>query len=249
MIDISHKDLITTTTFRITSAETDMESRIRLGSLVNLLIQSAINSADNLGFGFGGLKKQKLFWVLSRLTVEIYRPLEWYETVEVDTWPKTIERILYIRDFEIRDKDQKVVSRATSGWLPIDIETKRPRKIDGLHEEMFVHLQDKHGLIESPEKLMAIDTGNEFEIHSSYYDIDLNRHVTAIRYIDWMMDTFPVDFHRNHYPGRLSVNYLKETMPQETLKIRRHDNTDMYRFEGENLSSHSLAFRGKINYS
>ena len=96
MNELTESNLTTLSHFKITSADTDMHARIRLGSLVNLLIQSAIDSADKLGFGYGGIRHQNLFWVLSRLTLEIYRPLKWYESVEVETWPKDVERILYL---------------------------------------------------------------------------------------------------------------------------------------------------------
>ena len=82
-----------------------MFARIRAGAMVNLLIQSAINSAESLGFGFAELREQKLFWVLSRLTVEIYHPLKWNEEAEVETWPKSVEGLLYTRDYIVRDKD------------------------------------------------------------------------------------------------------------------------------------------------
>jgi hypothetical protein len=49
MINISEEALVTTIQSRVSSAETDMNARIRLGALVNLLIQSAISSADALG--------------------------------------------------------------------------------------------------------------------------------------------------------------------------------------------------------
>ena len=67
---LSGKNLVLTTNYSVTSADTDMYSRLRPGALVNFLIQSAIESADQMGYGFGGLKKQQLFWVLSRLTLE-----------------------------------------------------------------------------------------------------------------------------------------------------------------------------------
>ena len=204
MNEIIHNNLITTTKFKITSADTDIESRIRIGSLINLLIQSAINSADHLGFGFKGLEEQKLFWVLSRLTLEITQPAKWYDEVAVDTWPKDVERIMYIRDFEVKDGKNKIIARATSGWLAIDLKTKRPRKIDGLHEEMFYHLKDKHGIKELPEKIDHINEGKHCEVKSTFFDIDLNKHVTATRYIDWMMDTFPLEFLLKSYPAKLT---------------------------------------------
>lgn len=39
--------------------------------------------------------------------------------------PKTIEGTLYLRDFIVRDKDENIIARATSGWLAIDIRNKK----------------------------------------------------------------------------------------------------------------------------
>jgi len=232
--------------FKISSADTDMFSRLRVGSLVNLLIQSAINSADQLGFGFGGLRQQHLFWVLSRMHVKITRPLKWYEEVTVETWPKNVEKLLYIRDYIIRDKTGKEVAKATSAWLAIDLESKRPKKIDGLDAEIFTSLKEKQAISHMPERLSPIDSGESFEFKTTYFDIDLNKHVTSTRYIDWMMDTFSLDFHEKNYPKELVINYNKETMPDEKLKLLKVHNGSSFQFEGLNINSNTNAYRGKL---
>ena len=145
-MELTDKNLTLFTSYRITSADTDMDSRLRLGGLVNLFIQSAISSADSFGFGFGGIKQQQLFWVLSRMTIEITRPLNWYEEAVVETWLKNIEGIIYLRDFIVRDKAGEIVAMATSAWLAIDLKTKRPKRIEGLDADLFVLLKDKHAL-------------------------------------------------------------------------------------------------------
>ena len=249
MKDLSDKSLTLKTNFSVTSADTDMFSRIRLGGFVNFLIQSAIQSADDLGFGFGGIRKQQLFWVLSRLTLQIDRPLKWYEEVEVETWPKNVERIIYLRDFLIRDKSKNIVAKATSGWLAVDMNTKRPKRIEGVEADFFTHLRDKHAIEDSPEKLKPVDEGEHFEIQSSFYDIDLNKHVTSTRYVDWMMDTFSIDFHENNYPRKLSINYLKETKPKEKILLtRKKKGEKLFAFDGVNTGAATDAFRGLIEF-
>jgi len=243
-----HQDLTLVNPFKITTADTDMQNRLRVGSLVNLLIQSAINSADHLGFGFENLHKQKLAWVLSRLNVEIFEPVNWYEKVVVETWPKDLDKILYIRDFIVRNESGKVMATATSGWLAIDIERRRPKVIEGSTSEIFSQLKDKHAIEQFPSKLMPIKGGDIFKNKARYSDIDLNQHVTATRYIDWMMDTFDIDFHKNNYPKKLAINYLKETMPGEVLKLKRSYCEKVCSFEGENGSSSTKAFRGSIEF-
>ena len=247
MKKISEEDLITILKSKITSAETDMESRLRPGALINLLIQAASHSADSLGFGYEGLKKHNLFWVFSRLTINIVRPLNWNEVVEVETWPKDIVGLLYTRDFIIRDGEGKVVARAASAWLPIDLETKRPKRKESFDSKFFTFLKDKYALKDPPEKLSDNHEGENFKVNSTYFDIDLNKHVTSTRYVDWMMDTFPIDFLRRNYPKALSVNYIKETMPEMKLDITRAQNgPGEYIFEGVHSETGKTSFRGKI---
>jgi medium-chain acyl-[acyl-carrier-protein] hydrolase len=249
MKELDETDLTLNSAFKITSADTDMFMRVRLGGVINLLIQSAINSAESLGFGFKGLRKQQLYWVLSRMTVEIYRPLTWNEEAEVETWPKTIEGLLYMRDYIIRDKTQNIVARATSGWLAIDAETKKPKLLDAIESELFTHLREKHGISQAPEKLPTTTDGDVFKVQSGYFDIDLNRHVTSTRYIDWMMDTFSVDFHKHHFAKRISINFMKETMPGDSISITRSTTDGLqYSFEGINHIHKTVAFRGKIDF-
>lgn len=245
------QELTLITPYSITSADTDMSSRLKLGSLVNLLIQSAISSADSLGFGFSNLSEQKLFWVLRNLTVEIYRPMMWSELAEVETWPKNLEGVLYLRDFVVRDRQGEVVARATSGWLALDLETKRPKRFSVEEMDAFTRLRDKHALSYSPEKLGALN--GEVSIVASekprFTDIDLNRHVTSTRYIDWMVDTLPIDFLLKNYPSKLSINYLKETMPDHAVAISRYEQAEGdFIFEGTNTSLSTPSFRGRVEF-
>jgi acyl-ACP thioesterase len=239
--------LITLTKYPVTSADTDMEARLRIGGLMNFLVLGAIHSADHLGFGFDFLREQKLFWVLNRITIEIERPLHWYETAEVETWPKNLEKILYLRDYIVRDCHQAVIARVTSAWASIDTETHRPRLINEIDLPLFTSLKDKHGIESLPERVEPVTEGEQFNLLTTYFDIDLNKHVTSSRYIDWMMDTFSVDFHRNHYPKKITMNYLKETGAGERVRITRAQTPDGgYIFEGVLAETGKTAFRCSI---
>ncbi|HCT71393.1 MAG TPA: hypothetical protein DF409_10595 [Bacteroidales bacterium] len=243
-------ELILSMPFTVTSAETDMYGRARLSALINLFIQSSIQSADRLGFGFSDFSPQKLFWVLSRISVEITGPLQWTQTGVVETWPKDIDKLLYIRDFIMRDSRERVHARATSGWLMVDMETKRGKLIELEDPTLFFRLKERHGLMHRPEKLGPVHGETVAEIKVSYFDLDINRHVTTTRYFDWMMDTFSHDFHRNNYPQAVSANFIKEIKPGETIRIvRNQTGANSYCFEGFNLSREITAFRGAITFS
>ena len=243
-------ELILSMPFTVTSAETDMYGRARLSALINLFIQSSIQSADRLGFGFSDFSPQKLFWVLSRISVKITGPLQWTQTGVVETWPKDIDKLLYIRDFIMRDSRERVHARATSGWLTVDMETKRGKLIELEDPTLFFRLKERHGLMHRPEKLGPVHGETVAEIKVSYFDLDINRHVTTTRYFDWMMDTFGHEFHRDKYPQAVSANFIKEIKPGETIRIvRNQTGANSYCFEGFNLCREITAFRGAITFT
>ena len=240
-------DLLLSARFQVTSSDTDISGRLRLGALVNFLIQAAIQSADKLGFGFEYLNQQRLFWVFSGLHLEIDGPLSWYDEIEVETWPKNVYKFLYLRDFFRKDEHGKIIGKATSSWFAIDYDHHRPQKIEGDFSEMFHLLQDRVAIGSIPEKLVPLKEGISTDIKTNFFDIDLNKHVTSSRYVDWMMDLLPLDFHLNNYPKSLVINFMKETNIGERIRIlKAPGDQNCFAFEGNNLDREAVAFRGRI---
>ncbi len=243
------EDLILKTTFNITSADADMNARLRLGSLVNFLIQSAIQSADKLGFGFNNLKEHNLIWVLSRLELQIFRPMKWNETILVETWPKNIEKLFYTRDFIVFDSQGNEIARATSAWLAIDQNSRRPKLMEGDLAERFTRLKNRHAIEGLPEKLEDLNSLDSVTITPSFFDYDLNGHVTSTRYIDWIMDSFDYKYHTQHYPTFLSINYLKEILPGEPINLLKQVfEPHVYGFEGVNMNQNCASYRVKLTF-
>jgi len=235
--------------FRITSADTDAFARLKMGALINFLVEGAIQSADSLGFGYSGLKKSQLFWVLSRISIEIYSEIRWYDRIILETWPKDIDGFHYLRDFIIRSEDGRELIKATSAWLAIDLETKRIRTLDGELLNSLHRDTNRHALRYAPEKLLPVKSDQTYNRIAHYQDLDLNKHVTSARYVDWIMDDFPMDFHKKWYPEYLCINFLKETLPGNELLIRKLEQTPgEFLFEADNLDRKSQAFRGKIRF-
>jgi medium-chain acyl-[acyl-carrier-protein] hydrolase len=238
-----------TTPFHVTTNQANMFSRLRLGALVDMLIQSAIKSADGAGFGINTLKAEGLTWVLSRLTIEIYEPSEIYDTLEIETWPKNIERkVIFYRDYVVRNKEGKIIAKGTSNWLSIDGASKRPKPISNVQYYEDNISQDISALDAAPERLGATTEGEESHLKSTFYDIDLNGHVTSSRYIDWMMDTFSTDFHKENTPKHLSINYMNEVTINKNITIRKNKIANEYLFEAVNGDSANTAYRGKIGF-
>jgi medium-chain acyl-[acyl-carrier-protein] hydrolase len=236
----------------VASAECDRFGRMRLGALVNQLIQAAGASADALGFGYRDLLRQRRFWVLSRLSLELAEPLTWMTSMEVETWPRDVERRLYLRDFFITSKARRI-GRASSAWLALDQEKRKPVRLEGSENEVFTRLREHMAIATGPQRLhdcrrpgdAAISTRRNY-----YFDLDINGHVTTTRYLDWLLDTFALDYHGQHFPSRLHINFVREVLPGQTLDIYRTAlQSDVYAMVGVDQSSASLAYLAELGFS
>ncbi|MCA6077941.1 acyl-[acyl-carrier-protein] thioesterase [Fulvivirga sedimenti] len=232
----------------VTTAEADMYGRLRAGALINLLIQAAIRSADELGFGLSYLRKKELFWVLSRLSVEIRSPFHWRDTVIIDTWPRDIDGLVYLRDFEARDKDGNILVVGSSAWLAIDKNRKRPTLLSDDANKIFTRLKSKLAGPSVIEKLSPTTLTTDYQrtIIPNYFDFDLNGHVTTTRYIDWIMDSYSVDFHAAHRVARIDMNFLQEILPGDRIELNKVMRDSEHLIEGILVHSGKPSFRARI---
>jgi medium-chain acyl-[acyl-carrier-protein] hydrolase len=69
-----------------------------------------------------------------------------------------------------------------------------------------------------------------------YTDIDTNRHVNNVKYIDWAIETLPLDIVQNHTLKGLMVTYKKETTYGATIKSCTEANLT----EGKALCRHNI---------
>jgi acyl-ACP thioesterase len=142
------------------------------------------------------------------------------------------------------------VVRPTSSWLAIDIETKRPKKMEGVEAEKFTQLRHKNAIPHQSAKLPDYDLQKFRNIFPTFFDFDLNHHVTSTRYIDWMMDAIPLDFHKSNFPKSMTINYVKETLPEQGIQLFYEKvNSDKYVFVGKHSDKQSVAVKAEIEFS
>ncbi len=235
-------------TFLVSSADADLNQKLRLSSLTNYLIQIAWKHATSLGWGPDDLMKHNLVWVLSGVHIELERMPIWRDTITVETWPKGIHRLFYLRDFLIFDQDNKPIGKATSSWLLIDVEKRRPR----LHEpesEVFSFNQQRHA-IEAMVPMVEFDSeaSGEYLFQVRYSDIDINHHLTTTRYVDWMFDTFTPEELKDKQVRGLTLNFLKElNFGQKVLMQKQILPNGIINFQLKSEEIDKVFFRGQLS--
>jgi acyl-ACP thioesterase len=210
---------IWTETFRARYYEVGPDGCITIQALSNYFQEAASNHATDLGVGMWQLLEKGQSWMLGRFFIEISRFPQWHDPVTIDTWPAGNERMFAMRLFRMR-AGERVIGFGSSAWLLIDLERRRPLRPE------FVRGYDVAGpAIALAKKLPdKIELPPEFPDERSFTvrasDLDMNRHVNNVSYIDWALEALPPDMRTAGRLQRLQIDYLAECYESERVLSR-----------------------------
>ena len=236
----------------------DHSDRMRLDAVFQFFQEAAISHAENLGVGREDVARTGQVWILSRMSVLVERRPRYGETITVRSWPRGNEKLFALRDYDIRDSGDVPVVRGRSGWLIIDMETRRPLR----PQSIMAALPQNQGLDSLPPEDAASSITGLTERHdlqkvaerrALYSDVDYNSHANNVRYIQWIEDTLDPSLLEQAGRIRLDINYVAEILPGETTEISSVLITDdpesqarAFAFEGCKREGGSCAFRAEL---
>lgn len=233
-------------TFEIPPQFVDFQQKVKLSSLVDLILTASGYNADANGFGIRNLNELKATWVLSRIALEVSHFPKQYEKIRVETWVEEVHTLNTIRNYRVFDKDENVICNATSVWVMISLETRRPMELRLLQGIKDFETFETSG-IERTMKLDGVEGDPVYQFPVQYSHIDINQHVNTVRYLDWMIDTFSLEQHKTHSIKRVDVNFMSEILFGQKVEVFKNEvEQDSYLFELK--ADGKTACRGKIKW-
>lgn len=198
----------------------DFNGRLTMGVLGNHLLNCAGFHASERGFGIATLNEDNYTWVLSRLAIELEEMPYQYEDFSVQTWVENVYRLFTDRNFSVTDKDGKKIGYARSVWAMINLNTRKPADLLTLHGGSIVdYICDEHCPIDKPSRIKVAATEPAATITAKYSDIDINGHVNSIRYIEHILDLFPIELYKTKHIRRFEMAYVAESYYGDRLSF------------------------------
>ena len=176
-------------------------------------------NADKLGFGYEQLTEKGFFWVLSRVILQWKGNVRFDEEIVIETFPKGVEKLFALRDFNIFSADGKNIGKATTAWLLMELKTLRPVLLRNDSFELpkadiEPAIAEVPGKIDEPEAKTFIA-----ERKAVYSDIDVNQHVNNAKYLEYVFDALSAEMRSQLTNFQLQINYLREVKLGETFRI------------------------------
>lgn len=206
----------------------DFAGRLTMGVLGNHLLNCAGFHAADRGFGIAVLNENHYTWVLSRLAVEMTDMPRAYEKFSIETWVENVYRLFTDRNFAVLNAEDKPIGYARSVWAMISMETRKPADLFLLHgDEITSYIcADKPCPIAKAGRVKVGDAQQVAEYHTRYSDIDLNGHVNSIKYIEHILDLFPLEMYREKTLHRFEVAYAAESHYGDVLGFYREQKSE-----------------------
>ena len=204
--------------FIINDNAVDRYGRLKPSMILYYVQEVAGRHFDVISMDYDALAQRGMIWAIIRQRVQITRLPQRGETIHIETWPMPTTRVAYPRSVVAYDEEGNEVFRSISIWVLMDLNTRH------------MILPSKSGI-----SVMGTLRGTELTVPNSlpsrvlvhhrsrsvcFTDLDRNGHMNNTRYMDWIDDLLPSQFHQTHTFREFTVCYLSETREGQELELQ-----------------------------
>lgn len=203
--------------YKVQPLDVDFNGSIRTTQLIGYLLHTAGENAEENGFGIQPLQNNGQAWVASRLAMEVYSYPKTEDTFRIETWIEDFSRMFTTRNFKIIGSDNSVIGAGSSIWCLLDMETRKSVDLNFTNYGSFA--TGIPSIIDKPGKVPTV-AGEPVSRHRvKYSDMDYNRHANSMKYVEWMIDLFPLELFEKREIRRIDINYVNELHYGEKVDI------------------------------
>ena len=205
--------------YRVEPQDVDFTLRATIPSLGSAILNTAGIDAHGKGFGVDALNADNHSWVLSRMAVEFDCQPGQYTDYTIATWINEYGRVLSTRNFTLTDAAGNEFGRAVTQWAMIDLRSRSALDLSWVGDAHADAIVDAPSPTDKPRKIRDVDPAQTAVHKVVYSDIDFNRHVNTMRYIEMMIDMLPLEMLMQEAPVRLDIHFLRECRYGQTLAV------------------------------
>ena len=211
-----------THSYTVEPAEGNAQQELPLPLLAKRILEVATLHAESWGIGYSDLIKSRQVWVLSRLSIEMTRYPRIHERYTLETWIEGYNKHFSSRNFAIYGGDGAPCGYARTIWVRINLDT-RTSVVTGQIEHHPRNTIDHPCPIARQSRVREVHDDNPHTHRVGYIDIDLNRHVNSVKYIEHLLDLFDLDRYDRQRVHRFEISYANEARYGTPLQLLKEE--------------------------
>lgn len=237
--------MIFKTEFKTGVKDIGKDNLIKNRSILEYLENAGTYHSDLAGYGPNDIKRTGVTWILLDWKLQMTNRPKYGETVYIETWAKGINKYFTDRDFKIYNAKHELCGMASSKWALVDTNTGRIARIT---EDIMKNYESEDIHVFPEGELDKLKEPEECSNYINYTvirkDIDLNRHMHNLYYLDLAYEALPQDVYFDERPfSNVRISYKKEIKLGDTLvcKYAKVDNKHVVTIKNSDESKiHSI---------
>ncbi|MDF2676809.1 MAG: acyl-ACP thioesterase [Bacillota bacterium] len=205
--------------YTVQGNDVDFSMKMKLSSMFTRFASMASEHADILGVGRNAMQKYDVIWVLLRAKVEVIKYPKWNENIIIETWPEQPNKIDFHRNFIVYDSENNLIAKAMTVWVIIDQKSRKIKKSSFINPEFPNFNKEKAISCELGKIKPSGNLENVYKKTVGYSDIDINEHLNNSKYVDYIMDCFSINQHKNYFVKSIEVDYVHEALAGDSIVL------------------------------
>jgi medium-chain acyl-[acyl-carrier-protein] hydrolase len=200
-------------------------------TILTLLEEAAAEHCLSMKKSLFDLFNQNIGWVLLSGYMQMERYPIYKEKIIIKTWISKYSTIKGIRENLIFDEQGTIIGRAKGLWLFYDIKRRMPVRIFDDIKEKWSFFPEESIRYDVSKKIEAIDSAQykkNFLVHR--YDMDSNKHVNNLRYLQWLIETIPNEIIDNCFLYSIDGRFVGEAQYGHRIESLTENENDTLKF-------------------
>lgn len=205
--------------YRIGLEDCGRESKATNKAILTILEDIAGLHSATVGLGLNEISETGYAWVVLNWQMQIIKRPAYNDEITAYTWSTSVDKLFAERDFKIIDKNGETIAIATSRWIYMDINRRRPVRITP-------EIMDRYE--SEPERRVFTGEINKIELPETDFieipynilrrDVDHLGHMHNISYLDAAYDVMPEEYFNGPQFNFVSIEYRKELLKNDNVK-------------------------------
>ncbi|MBQ9940121.1 MAG: hypothetical protein IJO74_01110 [Clostridia bacterium] len=232
---------------KIHSYELCHNGTLKLSYLMRYMQTAACLDIQDKGMSYEFLREHNIVFVITRLKIQLDETFNNNDDIKIESWPKGVKGLTFIRDFVI-SKNGKAVGYASTQWVLMNFEKRCPVRATSLPRALPDQTHPLNRDIEFEHHILPPETAvfcGTYDRKIMLSDLDENLHINNTNYADIMLDFLPEQYHKNIFKG-IQINYRGEARLGDELRVSVFSDNDTVYYTAENLTKGSTCFEGKL---
>ena len=230
----------------ITYPDVGIDRRLDHRGLLRILQEAAAIASDERGYGAKDVPRTGVCWLLSGWLAELRTRPFWRTHLRTETWPRSLDGFFSERDFLVW-QGEELIARGSSKWILVNAVTgKLTRVTDAVRSAYDVEERSVFGTPLRTNGKTPPGTPPAFSTLAGRRDMDVNRHVNNIHYLDYALEALPQEVF-DRLPGTVEVAFRRQILegtPIRCLYTLTEDGRHQVEIQsgGEKVTRHAFVW-------